>query len=153
MNENEAIELAQRKAAELNIPWAGGHIRAFRRKIWPFPGVWNIVCEAPLLKTTVTTHLLVFERTSQVSVGGAVFRSQHVYAVQRDLARRRALGVLWFAIEIMACGALLGLLVRYVAGGPTLLALLVGLAGTLPSAVALRALMRRKPIPRELLDP
>ncbi len=116
MDENEAIELARRKAEELNIPWAGGYIRAFRRKIWPFPGVWNIVCEAPLLDTTVTTHLLVFERTSQVSVGGAVFRSQHVYAEQKDLARRRALDVLRFVVEIMACGALLALLARYVAG-------------------------------------
>ncbi len=153
MDENEAIELAGRKAAELNIPWAGGYIRAFRRKIWPFPGVWNIVCEAPLLETTVTTHLLVFEGTSQVSVGGTVFRSQHDYAHHKDVARRRALGVLRFAVEIMACGALLGLLARYVAGGPTLLALLVGLAGALPSAVAFRVLMGRKPIPRELLDP
>ncbi len=153
MDENEAIELAQRKATELNIPWASGHIRVFRRKIWPFPGVWNIVCEVPLLETTVTTHLLVFERTGQVSVGGAVFRSQHAYVEQKALARRRAFGVLRFAVEIMACGALLGLLARYVAGAPTLLALLVGLAGALPSAVAFRALMRRKPLPRELLDP
>ena len=46
MTEEEAINIAARKARQLNLPW-GPHATAKRFRLWPFAGSWRVVCVVP----------------------------------------------------------------------------------------------------------
>ena len=54
MTAEEAIEIAARKARQLNMPWGPGAV-ATRRGFWPLPRNWRVVCRVPaeLSETTI----------------------------------------------------------------------------------------------------
>ncbi len=64
MTNDEAINLAERKAQELNIPWSREDIIAKRRRVWPFLGNWRIVARIKSEGAIVTID--VSERTGFV---------------------------------------------------------------------------------------
>jgi len=63
MNQDEAITIAERKAQELNIPWSRDDISARHRRVWPFPGRWQIVARVKSEGAIVTIG--VSERTGR----------------------------------------------------------------------------------------
>jgi hypothetical protein len=42
MTEEEAIQIASKKAHELNMPWDRTDVQAKLMRLWPFPGTWRI---------------------------------------------------------------------------------------------------------------
>jgi hypothetical protein len=64
MTKDEAINLAERKAQKLNIPWSRDDITAKRRRLWPFSCNWRIVARVKNEGAIVTIH--VSERTGLV---------------------------------------------------------------------------------------
>jgi len=57
MTEREAIDIAARKARQLNMPW-GPDVVATRLGFWPLPRNWRVVCRAPaeLSETTILVN-------------------------------------------------------------------------------------------------
>lgn len=57
MTAEEAIEIAARKARQLNMPWGPGAV-ATRLGFWPFPRNWRVVCRVPaeLSETTMIVN-------------------------------------------------------------------------------------------------
>lgn len=64
MNEQDAIDLAGRRAAELNLPWSSDCVEAARHRVWPFPPVWRVTATVRSDGAIVTMR--VRERTRSV---------------------------------------------------------------------------------------
>lgn len=77
MTQNEAINIAELKAQELNIPWSREALRVKRRRVWPFPAFWLVEARVKskgaitTIKITDSTGFAI-PRDVRYPVGGLV---------------------------------------------------------------------------------
>ena len=104
MTQSEAIDIAQLKAEELNIPWSSDAIIATRGRLWPFPATWTIV--ARVQRDTATVTMVVKEQTREACPHRIVYGANSPTPVQPRL-------VLWLGSKVIVSGCLFWLFARY----------------------------------------
>lgn len=77
MTQDEAINIAEAKAQELNIPWSREMLRVQRRRIWPFPVFWLVEARVKSLGAITTIKIsdrngFAIPRNVRYPVGGVV---------------------------------------------------------------------------------